>query len=83
MNDQSAQQGPAGSHLAPSSNRLTHAVVMHDAEQQAVGKRALAAEAAKALEAAAKEGRSKGEQAAKQVEEAIQRAMALQQGQEV
>lgn len=45
-----------------------------------MGKRALAAEAAKALE---EEARSKGEAAAKQVEDAIQRAMALQQGQEV
>jgi hypothetical protein len=64
--------------------RRAQALVLLGAHFQSVGKRALAAEAAKALEAAgAGGGGSKGEAAARQVEEAIQRAMALHQGQEV
>ncbi len=67
--------------------RRAQGLVLLGAHFQAVGKRALAAEAARALEAAAAagggSGQSKGEVAARQLEEAMQRAMALHQGQEV
>lgn len=62
--------------------RRAQALVLLGAHFQAVGKRALAAEAAKALEQQ-QAGLSEGEAAAKRLEEALQRAMAVQQGQEV
>lgn len=62
--------------------RRAQALILLGAHFQTVGKRFLAAEAAKALEAQ-RAGVSEGEAAAKRLEEALQRAMAVQQGQEV
>ena len=63
--------------------KRAQALVLLGAHFQAVGKRALAAEAARALEQQQAGGLNEGEAAAKRLEEALQRAMAVQQGQEV